>query len=212
MTASNRPLVVTDCDEVLLHMVRHFRDWLDKQHDIELTLEGDPFVQSMRRRGSDAAIEEKDVWKLLGGFFDTQMEGQMPIEGSVEAIAELQREADVVVLTNLVDERNEARRRQLRALGIDVPVYTNQGPKGDALDRIVGEHGASRAVFIDDIAKHHESAAGTVPHVHRLHFCGEPAIAPHVPCALQAGHAHARIDTWNEALPWILETLHGEKR
>ncbi|WP_338242313.1 HAD family hydrolase [Aurantiacibacter hainanensis] len=208
----SRPLVVTDCDEVLLHMVRHFRDWLDSEHDIEFTLEGNPFVQSMRRRGSNEDIAEEDVWALLGGFFDTEMEKQLPIEGSVAAIAELQREADVVVLTNLVDERNEARRRQLEALGIRAPVYTNQGPKGGALGRIAREHAAERIVFIDDIAKHHESAAETVPHVHRLHFCGEPAIAPHVPCALEAGYAHARIDNWADALPWIMDTLHGETR
>ena len=24
----NRPLLVTDCDEVLLHMVSHFSDWV----------------------------------------------------------------------------------------------------------------------------------------------------------------------------------------
>ena len=104
-----RPLVVTDCDEVLLHMVRHFRDWLDKAHDIEFNLEGNPFAQSMRRRGSGDVLDMDEAWGLLGGFFDTQMDKQEPIAGSVEAIAELQREADVVVLTNLVDERNEAR-------------------------------------------------------------------------------------------------------
>lgn len=205
-----RPLVVTDCDEVLLHMVRHFRSWLDTEHDIEFELEGNPFVQSMRRRGSNATVAEKDVWALLGGFFDTQMGKQQPIEGSVNAIAQLQRDADVVVLTNLVDERNEARQCQLKALGIETKIYTNQGPKGDALNRIVQEHGASRIVFVDDLAQHHRSAAETAPQVHRLHFCGEPAIAPHIPCARQAGHAHARIDNWAEALPWIQETLHGD--
>ncbi len=30
-----RPLVVTDCDEVLLHMVRHFREWLGERIAIE---------------------------------------------------------------------------------------------------------------------------------------------------------------------------------
>ena len=207
----SRPLVVTDCDEVLLHMIRHFRQWLDERHDIDFALEGDPFVQSMRRRGSDSALQEEEVWALLGGFFDTQMDSQLPIAGAVEAICELQREADVVVLTNLVDERNAARSRQLAALGIDVPVYTNQGPKGAALSRIVTERAADRAVFIDDIANHHQSAAETVPHVHRLHFCGESAIAPHIPCAHEAGHAHARIDTWAEALPWIRKTLYGDE-
>lgn len=208
----NRPLVVTDCDEVLLHMIRHFRDWLGEAHDIDFKLEGNPFMQSMSRRGSDAALAEEEVWALLGGFFDTQMDQQEPIAGAVESIAELQREADVVVLTNLVDSRNDARRRQLEALGIHAPVYTNQGPKGGALSSIVNEHDATRIVFIDDIAKHHESAAETTSHVHRLHFCGEPAIAPHIPCAHEAGHAHARIDNWEQALPWIMETLHGDKQ
>ncbi|MWV28773.1 HAD family hydrolase [Aurantiacibacter rhizosphaerae] len=208
----SRPLVVTDCDEVLLHMVRHFREWLDTQHDIEFQLEGNPFVQSMQRRGSDEALAEKEVWALLGGFFDTQMNSQLPIEGSVDAIAQLQRDADVVVLTNLTDARNEARQHQLKTLGIDAKVFTNQGPKGEALKRIVEEHGSQRAVFIDDLAQHHQSAFETVPHVHRLHFCGEPAIAPHIPCAQQAGHANARIDNWADALPWIQETLHGETR
>ena len=206
----SRPLVVTDCDEVLLHMVRHFRDWLDTEHDVAFVLEGDPFVQSMRRRGSDEPMDEKQVWALLGGFFDTQMASQTPIAGAVDAIAEMQRDADVVMLTNLVDERNEARTRQLQALGIEVEVHTNQGPKGEALRRIVEEHGARRAVFIDDLAVHHRSAMKEVPGVRRLHFCGEPAIAPHIPCALQNGHADARIDNWADALPWVLDTLHED--
>ena len=208
----SRPLLVTDCDEVLLHMVRHFRDWLDAEHEIEFELAGNPFVQSMTRRGSDAPLEEKEVWALLGGFFDTQMGVQVPVEGAVEAMAEIGQDADVVVLTNLTDERNEARKAQLKALGIDVPVFTNQGPKGEALRQIVAEHGASRAVFVDDLAVHHKSAAKEAPDVYRLHFCGESAIAPHIPCAHDAGHAHARLDNWAEALPWVLDTLHGDRK
>jgi len=207
----NRPLVVTDCDEVLLHMVRHFRDWLGDEHGVDFLLEGNPFVQSMKRRDSEVEMTEAEVWDLLGRFFDTEMGRQTAIEGAVEAITELQREADVVVLTNLVDKRNEARVRQLRDFGITAKVFTNQGPKGGALSRIIAEFSPSRAVFIDDIAQHHASAGEVVPHVHRLHFCGEPAIAPHVPCAHEAGDAHARIDSWDEALPWVLKTLHGEK-
>lgn len=205
-----RPLVVSDCDEVLLHMVRHFRAWLDRAHAIEFALEGNPFVQSMTRRGSPQEVTQDEVWQLLGGFFDTEMATQTPIAGAAESVRELQREADLVILTNLTDERNAARKEQLAALGIDAPVYTNQGPKGAALGRIVEEFGAERVVFIDDIAVHHASTAKLLPQVTRLQFCGEPAIAPHVPCAHLAGDAHARIDNWDEALPWVLAALHGE--
>jgi hypothetical protein len=207
----SRPLVVTDCDEVLLHMVRHFRDWLGEEHGVEFLLEGNPFAQSVRRKDTGEAVAEAEIWRLLQSFFDTEMARQTAIEGVGAAIAELQREADVVVLTNLLDHYGEARRLQLREHGIEARVVTNQGPKGEALRKIVEAFAPSRAVFIDDLAQHHASAAEALPDISRLHFCGEPAIAPHVPCALEAGHAHARIDTWDAALPWLLETLHGTK-
>ena len=206
----SRPLVVTDCDEVLLHMVRHFGEWLGETHGIELTLAGNPF-QTMRRRAGGEPLPDDEKWHYLDLFFDSAMNRQTAIEGAVAAVAELQREADVVVLTNLTDDFNEARARQLREHGIEARVFTNQGPKGPALHRIVEEFAPGRAVFIDDLAHHIASAAETLPHISRLHFCGEPAVAPHIPCALEAGHAHARLDTWAEALPWLLETLHGSR-
>ena len=163
----NRPLLVTDCDEVLIHMVRHFRDWLDCEHEIDFTLEGEPFIDSMRRRGEKNPVESEEVWRLLGKFFDTEMDSQKPIAGALESIAEIQRYADVVVLTNLADARSAARKMQLQRLGMEAPVFTNQGPKGGALKRIVEEHGARRVVFVDDIAQHHASAKIEIPHVHR---------------------------------------------
>jgi FMN phosphatase YigB (HAD superfamily) len=206
----SRPLVVTDCDEVLLHMVRHFRDWLDVTHDIEFPLDSNPFA-SMKRRGAAQPLPDEEKWGYLNRFFDTEMHSQTAIEGAAAAMAELSREADVVVLTNLADRYQTMRTDQLREHGIDVRVFTNQGPKGAALRRIVEEYAPSRSVFIDDLAPHHASAAEVMPASGRLHFCGEPTIAALVPCALKAGHAHARIDTWSEALPWLLEALHGER-
>ncbi len=205
----SRPLLVTDCDEVLLHMVRHFRDWVGKAHGVEFALDANPFSTMVSRGGAPLADEEK--WRYLELFFDTEMHCQTPIEGAVSAIAELQREADVVVLTNLGDRYREMRAAQLRGHGIAAPVFTNQGPKGPALRRIVEHYAPSRAVFVDDIAHHLASAAECRPEVSRLHLCGEPAVAPHIPCAFTAGHAHARLDTWAQALPWLLETLHGPR-
>ncbi len=206
----SRPLVVTDCDEVLLHMVRHFGEWLGEVHGVRFELAGNPFATMVHRDGQPLPDEEK--WRFLDLFFDTEMHRQTAIEGAVAAIAELQREADVVVLTNLGDRYQAPRTAQLRGHGITVPVYTNQGPKGPALQRIVAHHAPSRAVFVDDLAHHLASAAELLPEVSRLHLCGEAAVAPHIPCALATGHAHARIDTWAEALPWLLETLHGPRR
>ena len=206
----NRPLIISDCDEVLLHMVAHFRDWLGEEHAVDFRMDGD-FGNALTRRGSGEIVPQEEVWTLLGGFFDTQMDRQKPIEGALEAIDTLSNHADVVILTNLVDKRQERRREQLLAHGLDARVFTNQGPKGPALQRILDEYQPSRAIFIDDLPQHHQSARETFgKNITTLHLVGEPLIAPHIACAHRAGHADARIDDWASALPWLMEQLEKE--
>lgn len=206
----NRPLIISDCDEVLLHMVAPFRDWLAEAHDVDFDMAHSDFASALSRRSDGAVVEGPEIWRLLNLFFDTEMHRQRPIAGAVDALAELSRHADVVVLTNLSGHRQDARAAQLSAAGLDVRVFTNQGLKGPALRAILDEYAPSRALFIDDLPQHHGSAAELVPQVTRLHLCGEPLLAPHIACAHAAGHAHARIDDWASALPWIRARLNLE--
>ena len=203
----SKPLVISDCDEVLLHMVAHFKEWLEESQGVTFKLQGNNFGTAMRWQSNGEPLEQNDIWRMLGGFFDTEMHRQLPIEGAVQGINHLAEHADVVILTNHHDERQERRAQQLAAYGVHARVFTNQGPKGPALKAIVEEFAPSKAIFIDDLAQHHKSVSETVPGVSRLHLCGEPMIAGHIDCAHEAGHAHARIDNWAEALPWLLEEL-----
>ena len=205
----SRPLIVSDCDEVLLHMVAPFRDWLAEAHRIEFSMEGADFGQALRHQDSGDLLEGPEIWRLLNLFFDTEMHRQLPIAGAVEGVARLNEHADVVILTNLGEHRQETRANQLRDVGIEARVFTNQGPKGPALQAILAEYRPAHAVFIDDLPQHHGSVAELLPHVTRLHLCGEPLLAPHIACAHKAGHAHARIDDWESALPWLLERIEG---
>lgn len=204
----SRPLVITDCDEVLLHMVGPFGEWLSENHGIAFHFIGNDFARAIRYVSSGEPVPVRDSWALLNQFFETEMARQYPISGALAAMHRLSEDADVVVLTNLGDQFNESRTRQLADHGFGLKVYTNQGPKGPALQKIIAEYAPSRAVFIDDIAQHHGSVAELSPDVHRLHLCGEPRLAPHIPCALAAGQAHARIDSWDKALPWLLDRLY----
>ncbi|ANY18774.1 hypothetical protein A6F68_00239 [Tsuneonella dongtanensis] len=205
----SRPLVISDCDEVLLYMVAHFRDWLGESQGVEFSMVGNDFRESMRWRQSGELVDPAEIWGFLRAFFDTEMHRQNPIPGAVEGIRTLSEHADVVVLTNLSDDHRDMRAAQLAEHGIHARVFTNQGPKGPALKAIVDEYAPSRAIFIDDLAQHHRSAAETVPHVDRLHLCGEPMLAGRIACAHEAGHAHARIDTWEHALPWLMDRTLG---
>ena len=203
----SRPLIISDCDEVLLYMVAHFKEWLEEGQGVDFNLIGNDFGESMRWQDGGELVEPADIWRLLRGFFDTEMGRQNPIPGAVEGINALSQHADVVVLTNLTDRHRDMRAAQLANHGIHARVFTNQGPKGPALKAIMDEYAPSRAVFIDDLAQHHKSAADSVPHLRRLHLCGEPTLASRIACAHKAGDAHARIDNWDEALPWLLSEV-----
>jgi FMN phosphatase YigB (HAD superfamily) len=202
-----RPLIVSDCDEVLLFMVAPYRDWLAEWHGVIFEMSGGEFHRAMTYADSGEPVPTDEIWRLLNLFFDSEMHRQSPVPDAVEAIAKLREHANVVVLTNLKDFRQEARARQLADHGIDLRVFTNQGPKGPALKAILDEYRPNKAIFIDDLAQHHGSAAELVPQVSRLHLCAEPMLAPHIDCAHRAGHAHARIDDWASALPWLLDRL-----
>lgn len=195
-----KPLLISDCDEVLLHMVRHFGTWLDEAHDIDFAIGHGDFANSMTRRDGGPAPTREDMWALLGGFFPAEMHRQTLVPHAREALARLAGIADIVILTNLQDECRLPRIEQLAAFDIAHRVECNQGGKGDPVARLVAEHGNPVTVFVDDLAVHHESVAKHAPGVHRLHMISEPTLAVHVP---QAPAAHARIDDWREASDWI---------
>lgn len=206
----SRPLIISDCDEVLLYMVAPFRDWLAETQGVEFRMVGNDFAHALRWQDSGEVLAPEEIWKKLGGFFDTEMHRQLPIPGAIQGINALTEQADVVVLTNLVDKRQEARTQQLAEHGLNARVFTNQGPKGPALQGILEEYQPSKAIFIDDLAQHHRSARETIGNITTLHLCGEPLLAPVIDCAHASGHADARIDSWDEALPWLMDQLEKE--
>ncbi len=202
----NRPLLISDCDEVLLHMVVPFAEWLDEAHDIHFDIDSGQFVDALRRKATGDLVPGADIWPLLQGFFKTEMHRQQPIAGAVEAINAIQSEFDVVILTNLTDGFRDARATQLRDIGIDAPVYTNQGGKGEALTRILDEYQPSVTVFVDDLAHQIADVAQAAPGIFCLHMVGEPRLAPAIKSPRAA---HARIDDWHCARGWIMDRFKG---
>ncbi len=205
--AQGRPLLLTDCDEVLLHMVAHFDAWLDEAHGIRFAFESGSFGGAMTDKASGAIVGEERVWPLLEEFFRNEMHRQTIVPGAVEALGRIGEIADIVILTNLGDEAHSWRVDQLAAHGIAHEVVCNRGGKGIPAKAIIERYGATRAAFVDDLPVHHASIAKHAPHVHRLHMIAEPRLASAIP---PAEKAHARIDDWPTATEWLLDRLTGQ--
>ena len=202
-----RPLLITDCDEVLLHMVSHFADWLGEEHDVHFDLESGQFAEALTDRQTGEAMPAEQIWPLLHAFFREEMHRQTLVPGAAEALARIGEVADIVILTNLGDEAHGWRVEQLAGHGIRHEVVCNQGGKGTPVRELVGRHAPSQTVFVDDLAVHHASVAKHAPEVWRLHMIAEPRLAAAMP---PAPEAHARIDDWPTACEWILARFEGK--
>lgn len=197
----SRPLLITDCDEVLLHMVGPFGAWLDEEHAIDFAMEAPDFGSALTRRADRTIVEAEQIWPLLDAFFTTEMHRQTLVPHARASLATIAELADIVVLTNLTDPFHGARVAQLDAVGIRHTVQCNQGGKGRPVADLVARFQPSATVFVDDLEQHHQSVARHAPDVWRVHMVAEPRVARH---RAKAEHAHVRIDDWAEALPWII--------
>lgn len=198
-----RPLLISDCDEVLLHMVTHFADWLAEEHDIAFDLDSGRFDEALSR-ADGSRLSRDEIWGMLEGFFRTSMHRQTLVPGALEALGTIGERADIVILTNLGDEAHGWRVDQLAAHGIRHRVVCNRGGKGEPVRRLLDGRDNRSAVFVDDLPTHHASVARHAPDVWRLHMIAEPRIARSVAAARDA---HARIDCWKDATPWIIDRL-----
>lgn len=197
-----RPLLITDCDEVLLHMVSHFAEWLEAEEGIRFALETGRFSDAMTviETGEPLALDQ--AWLLLEAFFRGEMHRQTLVPGAVEALGRIAEVADIMILTNLGSEAHPWRVDQLAKHGIRHDVICNSGGKGAPVKKLARRRPS--AVFVDDLPMHHASVAKHAPNVWRLHMIAEPRVASAVP---MSEYAHARIDDWPSASDWILEKL-----
>ncbi|WP_265528112.1 HAD family hydrolase [Sphingomicrobium marinum] len=203
----SRPLLISDCDEVLLHMVSHFDDWLGEEHGIDFAFASGQFADALTYRVSGDVVPEDQVWPLLEAFFREGMDRQTLVPGALEALGTIGEVADIVILTNIGDEAHHYRVAQLEKLGIRHEVVTNRGGKGRPAKALVDQYGAPRAAFVDDLAFQHKSVAKYNPDVWRLHMVAEPRLAPNIE---DAQHADARIDDWGTATGWLIDRLEGK--
>ncbi|HEY0312831.1 MAG TPA: HAD family hydrolase [Allosphingosinicella sp.] len=199
----NRPLLITDCDEVLLHMVAHFADWVAEVHGFSFDLSAPGFRNALLQKDGEPVPAER-IWPLLDDFFTTEMHRQNIVPGAAEALRQIGEMAEIVILTNIGDEFEAGRVEQLERFEIRHRVLCNRGGKGPPVAELVADMQPSAVVFVDDLPVHHQSVAEHAPEVWRLHMIAEPRLAAHTP---PAPDAHARIDDWGAAVGWIRERL-----
>jgi hypothetical protein len=191
---SDRPLVVCDVDDVVLHFAAPFQDFL-RAGGLELIPRSFRLTGNIVTRETQVALAETDVRGLISDFFEAQESHQVPFDHVVETLSDLSGEADVVFLTAMPPRYREPRRRLLDRLGLEFPLVASEEPKGPILRKLHGTR-AQPCVFIDDMVHNLQSVQDHVPECLVLHMMPDselhllaPKAADGVPRAMDWPHA-----------------------
>lgn len=206
LIAPDRPLLITDADEVLFAFMAAFERHLH-DNDTYFNWASYRLNGNILARADDTPVDNPAVKALISGFFDRHTRTIDPLDGAAEAMAALvaERGLQIVVLSN-VPPRNQADRSwALARHGMDYPLVANQGAKGKAVARLAA---CTRAAvfFIDDAPSHHDDVAEHADHVRRIHFVGHPRLAKLIG---PARASHLRASSWDDIRGFIEDHLDG---
>lgn len=199
----DRPLVISDADEVLLQFMRQFEIYLDR-NDMWIDLSSFRLQGNIKYKGSDETVDMTNR-NIIDDFFAAETLNFSPVEGAAEALNALSKEAQIIILTNLPLAQKSERQINLSKHGMDYPVIVGSGLKGPAV-KSLGEKINAPLFFLDDIPHNINSVAEYVPTSGRIHMIADPRLSKLIGAAEGAS---ARIDQWQEAQAWILDKLAG---
>ena len=165
---SGRPLIAVDVDEVLVHFVPHLSRYIGGL-GYRMQLDSYQLEGSIFEIGSEDPVPFAGCIELINQFFEHETEAQTPVQGGIEALERLARDAQIVILTNVPRHATQARRRNLDALGIAFPMVVNSGGKGRAMAWLA-EQAAAPVAMVDDSVTQIESIARRAPDAFRVHF------------------------------------------
>ena len=202
--SKERPLIVTDADEVLFQFMAGLEGFLERQ-GYEITLRSFAITGNVRHRETGTVVEPADMKSLLGGFFEEETHRLAPVEGAADALARLSDEADIVVLSNVPFAQRDARARSLADSGMPYPLVANSGLKGPAMASLA-RLGGRPVFFLDDIPHNLQSVHEAVNDVHLVHFVGDPRLRKLVP-APEADHISS--GDWNHTAEHISKRIRA---
>ena len=191
----DRPLVISDADEVLFAFMAGFERHL-LSRGLYFDWSSFALTGNVRRRADDRPIPEDEVKSSLEEFFHRRTGELEPVPHAADSLAALVGVgAQVVVLSNIPLQQRQARARALARHGMDYPLIANTGSKGPAVAWLAGVMRAPIA-FLDDLPRHHAAVAEVAETVLRVHFIADPRLAALLG---PAEHSHHRTDHWPEA-------------
>lgn len=198
----DRPLIISDADEVLFNFMEGLEVFLEQQ---QMYFDWSSFALTgnIRHKSGQEPVDSKRIPELLENFFAEHCHTLPAVPGAADHLRQLSAEAQIIILSNVPPRHAHKRKESLQKNGMDFPLIANIGSKGEVV-RHLTENLKCPAFFIDDIPTNHSSVSKHANHVHRLHFIADKRLAKLLG---PAEHSHARLDSWPDLKTHIQSIL-----
>lgn len=172
LPVSDRPLIICDVDEVILHLILHLEEYL-QDFGLKFLSHEYRFTGNIAHHDGGEVLSANQTRSHLLNFFDKVSHKQTMVPDANAALQTLSEKWDIVLLTNLPGAHNKpVRETLLTGMGISYPVLTNSGPKGGAVATLAANR-SHPVVFIDDSPANHTSVQASLPSAVQIQFIAD---------------------------------------
>jgi hypothetical protein len=190
--STQRPLVLVDVDEVLGLFMQGFGDYL-AEHGLEMRIDRFALFQNIYRPGAAEHLPVAEGKTLFDSFFATRCHEIEPAPGGIEALKQLSKSAEVLILSNAPAEAERLRTQWLRKHGLPHPLILNSGPKGPIAAGLVAQT-PQKTAFVDDLLPNLDSVQDHSPTTATFQHVADLRLRPLAP----RSERHPRVDDWAE--------------
>ena len=198
------PLMIFDADEVLVHFAEPFSTYL-KKHNHRLHLTGYRLDNAIKNAETDDVADSDTAKDLVWGFINEETKNQPAAKGAPEALKKLQEHAQIIILSNVPFSVHDDRVLNLKNIGMDYPLVSNEGMKGPAVKEILKNHKAE-SFFIDDNPYQVESVYNDNQDTVCVHFSVCDLVKPYMPKAVGAS---IEPTSWDDLVSKLINCLKG---
>ena len=169
----NKPLLISDADEVILNFVQAFETYLNSI-GLYYDLSSYALFGNIKKIKENIAIENDQITKHITDFYNLHTEEISFVNESIKYLGKIKNDLDcqIIVVSNLPHRNREKREISFRKNGLDFPIISNSGLKGLTIKEIA-KNQKNKIFFIDDISANLLSAYNEVDGIKLIHYISD---------------------------------------
>ena len=201
----NKPLLITDADEVLLNFVKCFEIYLEKK-GFWYDLTSYALFGNIKQKGTDEVVSNEVILEYLDDFFRTESKDITFVEGSIHFINKLlDSNFQILVLTNIPFKYLDDRKHCFQKNGLNLQIIAGNGPKGLVIKELIRDF-KEKVFFIDDLAPHISSVKEEVSRSKTIHYISDERLSK---LAVSPKEADFRAYSWKDIYNFLINEISG---